>query len=62
MRLTVSDNGIGFDPAQVEAGHLGQTIMRERAEAIGARLAVHSEAGEGTIVTVIWLDPECKES
>jgi signal transduction histidine kinase/ligand-binding sensor domain-containing protein len=62
VRLTVSDDGIGFDPAAVGVGHLGQKIMRERAESIGARLAVHSEAGEGAVVTVIWLDPECKES
>jgi signal transduction histidine kinase len=59
VRLTVSDNGVGFDPAQVGAGHLGQKIMHERAEAIGARLAVHSELDEGTIVTVICMDPEC---
>jgi hypothetical protein len=34
--------------------------MRERAETIGARLSVQSELGEGTVVTVIWLDPECE--
>jgi signal transduction histidine kinase/ligand-binding sensor domain-containing protein len=61
VRLTVSDDGVGFDPAAVGVGHLGQKIMRERAEGIGARLAVHSEMGEGTIVTVIWMDPECQE-
>jgi signal transduction histidine kinase len=59
VRLMVADDGIGFDPAAVGAGHFGQKIMRERAEAIGARLSVHSELGEGTVVTVIWLDPEC---
>jgi signal transduction histidine kinase/ligand-binding sensor domain-containing protein len=59
VRLTVADDGVGFDPAAVGAGHLGQKIMRERAEAIGARISVHSKPGEGTVVTVIWLDPEC---
>jgi two-component system nitrate/nitrite sensor histidine kinase NarX len=62
VRLTVSDDGIGFDPAAVGPGHLGQKIMRERAESIGARLAVHSELGEGTVVTVIWMDPACQEN
>ena len=60
VRLTVADDGVGFDPAAVGPGHLGQKIMRERAEAIAARLSVQSEPGEGTVVTVIWLDPECK--
>lgn len=61
VRLMIGDDGVGFDPQMVGPGHLGQKIMRERAEAIGARLAVHSEIGEGTLVTVIWLDPECRE-
>jgi signal transduction histidine kinase len=60
VRLTVMDDGVGFDPAAVGPGHLGQKIMRERADAIGARLAVQSELGEGTVVTVLWMDPECK--
>jgi signal transduction histidine kinase len=60
VRLTVGDDGVGFDPSAVGAGHFGQKIMRERAEAIGARLSVQSEKGEGTVVTVIWMDPECK--
>ena len=60
VRLTVGDDGVGFDLAAVGAGHFGQKIMRERAESIGARLSVHSEPGDGTVVTVIWMDPECK--
>ncbi len=61
VRLMVADSGVGFDPAGVGPGHLGQKIMRERAETIGARLSVQSELGEGTVVTVMWLDPECRE-
>ena len=60
VRLTVGDDGVGFDLASVGAGHFGQKIMRERAESIGARLSVQSEPGDGTVVTVIWMDPECK--
>ena len=58
VRLTVTDDGVGFDQAAVGPGHFGQKIMRERAEAIAARLSVQSEPGEGTVVTVIWMDPE----
>jgi two-component system nitrate/nitrite sensor histidine kinase NarX len=54
VRLTVADNGVGFDPSTVTADHLGLKIMRERAEAIGAKFSVYSEPGEGTQISVIW--------
>ncbi len=54
VRLTVADNGAGFDPGAVAADHLGLRIMRERAEAIGARLSVYSEPGEGTQISAVW--------
>ena len=53
-RLMVIDDGVGFDPAAIPPNHLGLRIMRERAEAIGARLNIYSEPGEGTQVTVVW--------
>jgi PAS domain S-box-containing protein len=56
-RLTVIDDGVGFDPAAIPPNHLGLRIMRERAEAIGARLNIYSEPGEGTQVTVLWEKP-----
>ncbi len=56
VRLSVVDNGSGFDPATVTADHLGLKIMHERAEAIHAHLSVYSEPGEGTQVTVTWKD------
>ena len=54
VRLTVADNGAGFDPGAVTADHLGLKIMRERAEAIGAKLSIYSEPGDGTQVSVVW--------
>lgn len=54
VRLTVADNGVGFDPTAVTADHLGLKIMRERTEAIGAKLTIYSEPGEGTQISVIW--------
>jgi len=50
--LEVQDDGKGFDPAQDFPGHLGQRSMRERSEAIGARLTVESAPGQGTRVRV----------
>ena len=50
VTLAVSDDGIGFDPTDVPAGHLGLTIMRERADGVGAELDVTTEPGSGTTI------------
>ncbi|MBL8058925.1 MAG: PAS domain S-box protein, partial [Anaerolineales bacterium] len=54
VRLTIADNGAGFDAAAVPAGHLGLQIMRERAESVGAKFSLYSERGEGTQISVTW--------
>jgi len=55
--LSVIDDGVGFDPAQAQQsatvqGHVGLTELRERAMALGGKLAVRSAPGEGTEVCV----------
>ncbi len=51
FRLTVTDNGIGFDTeALSENGHYGITGMRERAMLCNSHLDIHSESGKGTTV------------
>ncbi|MCB9461564.1 MAG: response regulator [Anaerolineaceae bacterium] len=52
--LKVHDDGVGFDPGAVAAGHFGIQIMRERAEAIGARLYINSAPDDGTEIHLIW--------
>ena len=54
LRLCIRDDGQGFDPAKVPPNHLGLGIMRERAQTIGAPLAIDTRLGEGTSVTVCW--------
>lgn len=54
LELCVSDDGRGFDPATVSPERLGLAIMRERAEAIGARLEISSEPATGTRIEVVW--------
>jgi signal transduction histidine kinase len=49
--LNVIDNGVGFGRAKISVG-MGFISMRERAEAIGARLWVTSKPQEGTVVSV----------
>jgi signal transduction histidine kinase len=55
-RLVVADDGAGFDPAGLisarTAGGSGLTAMRERANAIGARLLVDSQPGSGTWIRI----------
>jgi signal transduction histidine kinase len=55
VSLSVSDNGIGFDPEapQVRGRHLGLTSMMERAELLGGELHIESSPGSGSKV---WLE------
>jgi PAS domain S-box-containing protein len=59
--LVVSDNGHGFDPANVPAGHLGIGIMRERAAAMGAAFEITSHANQGTRVSIVWSKVHLRE-
>jgi PAS domain S-box-containing protein len=52
LRLRVADDGSGFDPTDVPAGHLGLTSMRTRAEGVGGRLTIDSHPGDGTRLQV----------
>lgn len=49
VRITVEDDGIGFDPDSVDhQSHFGLALMRERIEIAGGVLYVDSRVGEGT--------------
>jgi signal transduction histidine kinase len=50
VRLSVDDDGRGFDPSGVSGDHHGLVGMRERAEMLGGVLGVRSGTGEGTRV------------
>ena len=49
--LSVQDNGVGFQPADQDGGGMGIGIMRYRARAIGAVLAIKTQPGRGTLVS-----------
>ena len=56
VELQVADDGCGFsvqDRVRRGPGEFGLIGLQERAEKIGARLAIHSVPGSGTTVTVI---------
>jgi len=50
--LEIEDDGRGFDPANVPAGHLGLRTMADRVEQIGGVLQIQSTPGAGTKVRV----------
>ncbi len=55
LRLSVSDDGVGFEREQIEGeggSHFGLHFMRERAEKLGGDLTVDSEPGTGTRVVL----------
>lgn len=56
LDLSITDDGNGFDSREVESTSMGLSIMRERADSIGAALNITSRAGQGTKVVVSWIN------
>jgi signal transduction histidine kinase len=50
VELTVTDNGVGFDPSSVIGHHHGIAGMRSRCEALNGSLTIESPAGAGAVV------------
>jgi PAS domain S-box-containing protein len=54
IELSIRDDGHGFDPEQTPSGHYGLSMMRERAEGVGAQLSIVSQPGRGTELIIHW--------
>jgi len=52
LELAISDDGAGFDPARLPAGHFGLEGIRARARILGAKLELQSAPGQGTRINV----------
>jgi two-component system, NarL family, sensor histidine kinase YdfH len=52
LAIEVRDDGVGFDPAQISAGHYGLIGLRERVRLIGGTLNIESAPGQGTTLKV----------
>jgi len=50
VRLSVTDDGVGFAPEEVPRGHLGLIGMRQRVDLVGGELRVESQTGGGTLI------------
>src|SRR5690606_10960278 len=58
VRVTVSDSGVGFDPARAARGQdsltgYGLFSLRERLSLLGGRILIDSAPGTGTRVTLL---------
>ena len=53
VHLTIEDDGIGFDPADIAIDRYGLRGLNERASLLGGNLNLESTEGEGTRVEVI---------
>ncbi|GEM_PF-953965 len=56
VKLTITDDGRGFDTTEVGSDRFGLSIMRERADSVGATLTVDSAPGKGCCVEIAWQD------
>ena len=61
VRMTITDDGKGFDIKEVPSESMGLGIMQERADAIGADLVVDGRPGAGTTLAVTWPLPHSEE-
>lgn len=52
LRLSVQDDGSGFDPGVVEEGHFGLIGLRERTRLLGGTLDLSTSPGNGTELRV----------
>ena len=52
LDLTITDDGVGFDPTASYPGHLGLRSMHERVASLEGRLDITSAVGHGTTVRV----------
>lgn len=53
VRLSIADNGIGFDTEKEYTGHLGLKTMQERVASLGGEFKLTSTLGEGTKLSVM---------
>lgn len=60
MKMTASDNGVGFDPESVKGG-IGFTNMRRRVELFDGTLTIQSAKGQGCTIIIEIPLKECFE-
>jgi PAS domain S-box-containing protein len=61
LKLTIQDNGAGFEISDKSRSGMGIRIMRYRAKVIGAALDLQSRVGQGTQITCVF-HPSSRET
>jgi len=59
--ILIEDDGIGFNETEIKpvgGEHLGLSILRDRAEQINGEIAIDSEPGDGTRITLQFIYPK----
>ncbi len=63
IELSMRDDGRGFATSELTpSGHYGLSMMRERAEEMGAHLFITSRTGHGTDINLHWTEAGKKEA
>ena len=52
LTVTIKDDGQGFDPGEIPAGHYGLLGIRERMRLVNGQCKLESETGKGTKLTL----------
>jgi two-component sensor histidine kinase len=58
LKLSISDNGLGFLPETARTGGIGTRLIRTFGSQIGGVSTLRSEPGKGTTVEVVFRDPK----
>lgn len=54
LRISISDNGIGFDPKESQRLGSGLKGLHSRAEEINARIEIEAAKGKGATISILW--------
>ena len=60
LAVRVTDDGLGFDPAGVPAGHMGLATMGQRIASLSGEYGIESAPGQGTTVRACVPLDECR--
>ncbi len=52
LTIEICDDGVGFDPETIQAGHYGLLGVRERVRLAGGSFNMRSEPGKGTQIVI----------
>jgi two-component system NarL family sensor kinase len=52
IELTITDDGCGFDPLQIPAGHYGLIGLNERVKLLGGQVLINSQPDQGTSLEI----------